>query len=119
MDSWLLFNVVILHFTFFLCSDELLEAMPKLQNLLNVWSQSQNQLQVAEEEMQELHQQMAFLKEAEANPSHPLHTLHQRCADYLVVKDHIKASRMAAKEKLEECERWHQLHKVNQLFNAT
>ena len=35
-----------------------------------------------------------------------------RCADYLVVKEHIKAAKIAVEEKLTECNHWHNLHEV-------
>ncbi|GAB6021589.1 Serine/threonine-protein kinase smg1 [Chamberlinius hualienensis] len=91
--------------------EEILETLPKLESLLHNWIEAHHHLQSSEEELQELHQQIAVLKEAEANPLHSLHSLPQRCGDYLLTKELTKAARCELKEKLSDCERWHLMHK--------
>lgn len=72
----------------------------------------QGHLKATEESLQDFHQQMALLKEAEANQSHPLYTLYARYTQYKLVKETQEEAKTALREKMEDCEKHLNLHKV-------
>ncbi|PNF25688.1 hypothetical protein B7P43_G16147, partial [Cryptotermes secundus] len=95
--------------------DELLAAMLELVSKLNQWLEAQRCMKEAEESLQDCHQQMALVKEAEAHgPSgqHPLYTLATRYAKHRRAHDAREKARAALTEKIEDCEKHLNLHKV-------
>lgn len=64
--------------TILLFRDELLQAFPKLENLLQEWKNAQLNLQQTETELQEACQEKALLEEALLTPSHNLYTVPKR-----------------------------------------
>ena len=76
-------------------------------------------MKVAEESLQDCHQQMALVKEAEAHgPSaqHPLYTLATRYAKHRRARDALDKAQSTLKEKIEDCEKHLNLHKVTKKF---
>lgn len=95
--------------------DELLAAMSELVSKLNQWLEVQGCMKVAKESLQDCHQQMTLVKEAEAyGPSaqHPLYTLAARYAKHCCARDAQDKARAALREKIEDCEKHLNLHKV-------
>lgn len=101
----------------FFCRDELLAAIVELVSKLNQWLEVQGHIKVAKESLQDCHQQMALVKEAEAHgPSaqHPLYTLSTRYAKHRRARDAIEKACVALREKIEDCEKHLNLHKVTE-----
>nr|CAD7257208.1 unnamed protein product [Timema shepardi] len=92
--------------------DEILSAMPELFVHLNKWLEVQGLIRSSEESLQDCHQQMALLKEAEASPQHPLYTLADRYSKHCRSRDASEKVRVALKEKIEDCDKHLNLHKV-------
>jgi PI-3-kinase-related kinase SMG-1 len=89
--------------------------MLELVSKLNQWLEAQRCMKGAEESLQDCHQQMALVKEAEAHgPSgqHPLYTLATRYAKHHRAHDAQEKARTALREKIEDCEKHLNLHKV-------
>uniref|UniRef100_T1J1T4 PI3K/PI4K catalytic domain-containing protein n=1 Tax=Strigamia maritima TaxID=126957 RepID=T1J1T4_STRMM len=95
--------------------EELLESLPVLEKYLKNWMESQKKLLEEEEALQAHHQEMAYLKEAEVNPAHSFYSLPHRYTEFTVVKNSLQIAKKAAQEKLNECERWHNIHKVSMI----
>jgi hypothetical protein len=89
--------------------------MLELVSKLNQWLEAQRCMKGAEESLQDCHQQMALVKEAEAHgPSgqHPLYTLATRYAKHRRAYDAQEKARAALREKIEDCDKHLNLHKV-------
>jgi len=89
--------------------------MSELVSKLNQWLEVQGCMKVAKESLQDCHQQMTLVKEAEAyGPSaqHPLYTLATRYAKHCRARDAQEKARAALREKIEDCEKHLNLHKV-------
>lgn len=90
-------------------------AILELVSKLNQWLEVQGRIKIAKESLQDCHQQMALVKEAEAHgPSaqHPLYTLATRYAKHRRARDAQEKACVALKEKIEDCEKHLNLHKV-------
>jgi hypothetical protein len=111
-----------LSYVCFSCRDELLAAILELVSRLNQWLEAQGRIKVAKESLQDCHQQMALVKEAEAHgPSaqHPLYTLAGRYAKHCRARDAKEKARAALREKIEDCEKHLNLHKVIEILSKS
>jgi PI-3-kinase-related kinase SMG-1 len=95
--------------------------MLELVSKLNQWLEAQRCMKGAEESLQDCHQQMALVKEAEAHcPSgqHPLYTLAARYAKHRRAHDAQEKACAALREKIDDCEKHLNLHKVTKTSNS-
>lgn len=83
-----------------------------IKNLKN-WLEEHQSVQVAEEALQDLHQQMALIKEAEANINtgkHNLFTLPNRYHSYKLTYEAFNTAKKLLEEKIEDCEKHTKAH---------
>ncbi|XP_063243710.1 serine/threonine-protein kinase SMG1 isoform X2 [Bacillus rossius redtenbacheri] len=92
--------------------DDILQALPELMSHLNKWLEVSELIRVSEESLQDCHQQMALVKEAEASPQHSLFTLTARYSKHRLAQDATNKVKAALREKIEECDRQLNLHKL-------
>ena len=89
--------------------------MSELVSKLNQWLEVQGCMKIAKESLQDCHQQMTLVKEAEAyGPSaqHPLYTLAARYTKHCRARDAQEKACTVLREKIEDCEKHLNLHKV-------
>lgn len=87
--------------------DKLLVALPELSENLHKWLEAHALLKKTEDSLQERHQQMALVKEAEAHAQHSLYTLPARYSAHTTAVEATNKAKAGLQEKIEECE--HQL----------
>ncbi|XP_047110312.1 serine/threonine-protein kinase SMG1 [Schistocerca piceifrons] len=91
--------------------DEIQNALPEVKELLLKWLEQQASMRVSCEALQDSHQLMALVKEAESQPTHPLYSLATRHSAHRRVQDALSATRAALQERLEECDKHLTMHK--------
>lgn len=77
------------------------------------WLSQSSLVKAAEDTLQERHQLMALVKEAEAHATHALYSLPARYATNRAATDATNTARQTLKAKLEECARQIQQYDVS------
>lgn len=89
---------------------EVLEAIPNVEANLMEWQKAHEALSESGANLQDGHNLMAMLKEAEANPQHSLYGLRPRYEEFAVVKKAIEHSKELVNSRLIEVKHWHTLY---------
>lgn len=95
-----------------LIRDDLEGALPELDCKLKHWLDIQTSLRTSREALQDTHQLMALVKEAEAQPTHPLYSLAARHSALSCVREAVSSAMTSLHEQLEECKKHLSMHKV-------
>lgn len=86
--------------------DQILHIIPKVGKLLKEYLKVTEEMKKAEESLADAHQQMALVKEAEAQGhKHPLFNLASRCSMLLRARSALNATVKLLKDKIEEYDR--------------
>uniref|UniRef100_A0A1B6CNV0 non-specific serine/threonine protein kinase n=1 Tax=Clastoptera arizonana TaxID=38151 RepID=A0A1B6CNV0_9HEMI len=93
--------------------DKLMTDLSLLSTYINGWLEEQALLKKAEDCLQERHQQMALVKEAEAHPQqHSLYSLPARYMSHRTALESTSKAKLALQERIEECDRQLNQYKV-------
>ena len=96
------------------CRDRLATLLPLLSHELTVWLETMETSKRCQDLLQDRHQQLRLVKEAQAiGPSHSLYTVKRRFATFKRARDVHEAARAGLKEKMEECEKQMAMHNVS------
>lgn len=97
--------------------DKLLVDLSTLTVHINRWLEEQTVLKKAEDCLQERHQQIALVKEAEAHPQqHSLYSLPVRYSSHRTAVEASNKAKLSLQEKIEECDRQLSQYKVHQFY---
>ncbi|XP_015595300.1 serine/threonine-protein kinase SMG1 [Cephus cinctus] len=93
--------------------DELGEAFPSLCHQLTRWIEATEALQLCQDLLQDRHQQLALVKEAQAmGRNHALYTVVKRYNTFKRARDAHEKAKAGLKEKIEECEKHINMHNI-------
>ncbi|KAK7075347.1 hypothetical protein SK128_003755 [Halocaridina rubra] len=94
---------------------DVLDAIPNVEVQLMEWQKAHEALSEAGANLQDGHNLMALLKEAEANQQHSLYGLHPRYEEYSVVKKAVDHAKESVNSRLMEVKHWHNLYLVRKI----
>ncbi|KAG8274145.1 Serine/threonine-protein kinase smg1 [Homalodisca vitripennis] len=92
--------------------DKLVVELPELAAAIRQWLAEAEKLKKAEESLQERHQQLALVKEAEAHAQHALYTLPGRYVAHCAATDATTKTHSALQLRADECARQIQQYKM-------
>jgi PI-3-kinase-related kinase SMG-1 len=89
---------------------ELLELLSGMEDRLVAYAEQKIVIGGIIKQLSKMHHSMAILKEAEANPSHRLYSLHDRFVEHNMIENAVKAAKEKVASFVEENEKWGNLH---------
>ncbi|XP_076757575.1 serine/threonine-protein kinase Smg1 isoform X3 [Xylocopa sonorina] len=93
--------------------DELMKIFPSLCHHLNCWVEATDATRQCQELLQDRHQQLALVKEAQAmGRNHPLYTVIKRYNSFKRARDAHEKAKAGLKEKIEDCEKQINMHNM-------
>ncbi|XP_031845911.1 serine/threonine-protein kinase Smg1 isoform X3 [Nomia melanderi] len=93
--------------------DELIKVFPSLCHRLNCWIDASQVTRQCQELLQDRHQQLALVKEAQAmGRNHPLYSVTKRYNSFKRARDTHEKAKAALKEKIEDCEKQINMHNL-------
>lgn len=92
--------------------EDMLSALPLLQNIMQDWGQQTDDFQAWESKLKNLEDMHSVLNEALMNNQHALYTLSDRYSDYAVVKNTRDTVQATIQEKIADFSQWHANHKL-------
>lgn len=99
---------------FFDFRDELAKLFPLLCHDLNYWVETTESSRQCQDLLQDRHQQLALVKEAQAmGRNHVLYSVVKRYNSFKRARDAHEKAKTGLKEKIEECEKQINMHNVS------
>ncbi|XP_076649018.1 serine/threonine-protein kinase Smg1 isoform X2 [Halictus rubicundus] len=93
--------------------DELIKVFPSLCHRLNCWMDASEITRQCRELLQDRHQQLALVKEAQAmGRNHPLYSVIKRYNSFKRARDAHEKAKAALKERIEDCEKQINMHNL-------
>ncbi|XP_012271718.1 serine/threonine-protein kinase SMG1 isoform X2 [Orussus abietinus] len=93
--------------------DELTKALPLICHHLSLWIEATEAAQRCQELLQDRHQQLALVKEAQAmGRNHALYSVVKRYSTFKRARDAHEKAKCGLKEKIEECEKQINMHNI-------
>ena len=89
---------------------DLIEHLGALEDRITAWVDQKAAADGLTDQLAKMHLSMAFLKEAEANPTHRLYSLHDRYVEHNMIENAVKAARENLNKFIQENEKWSNLH---------
>lgn len=90
-----------------------MKSLPLLCRYLVCWLETTEATRQCQDLLQDRHQQLALVKEAQAmGRNHALYSVVKRYNTFKRAKDAHEKAKMALKEKMEECEKQINMHRV-------
>lgn len=97
--------------------DELVKTFPLLCHHLTCWIEATEASQQCQDLLQDRHQQLALVKEAQAmGRNHALYSVVKRYNTFKRARDAHEKARIGLKEKIDECEKQINMHNVSSFF---
>lgn len=94
--------------------DELVKIFPLLCHQLNCWVEAIDITRQCQDLLQDRHQQLALVKEAQAmGRNHPLYSVIKRYNSFKRARDAHEKAKSGLKEKIEDCEKQINMHNVS------
>lgn len=94
--------------------DELVNTFPLLCHHLTCWIEATEASQQCQDLLQDRHQQLALVKEAQAmGRNHALYSVVKRYNTFKRARDAHEKARIGLKEKIDECEKQLNMHNVS------
>ncbi|OAD60741.1 Serine/threonine-protein kinase SMG1 [Eufriesea mexicana] len=94
--------------------DELMKIFPLLCHHLNCWVEATDITRQCQDLLQDRHQQLALVKEAQAmGRNHPLYSVIKRYNSFKRARDAHEKAKAGLKEKIEDCEKQINMHNVS------
>ena len=92
----------------------MVKTFPQLCHHLNNWIKATEETQVCQGLLQDRHQQLALVKEAQAmGRNHVLYSVIKRYHTYKRAKDALEKAKAGLKEKVDECQKHINMHNVS------
>ncbi|XP_034180761.2 serine/threonine-protein kinase Smg1 isoform X1 [Osmia lignaria lignaria] len=93
--------------------DELIKIFPLLCHHLNCWIEATDATRQCQDLLQDRHQQLALVKEAQAmGRNHPLYSVIKRYNSFKRARDAHEKAKAGLKEKIEDCEKQINMHNM-------
>ncbi|CAK9817618.1 Serine/threonine-protein kinase SMG1 [Anthophora quadrimaculata] len=93
--------------------DELVKIFPSLCHDLNCWVEATDASRQCQDLLQDRHQQLALVKEAQAmGRNHPLYTVIKRYNSFKRARDAHEKAKAGLKEKIDDCEKQINMHNM-------
>lgn len=94
--------------------EELVKTFPVLCRHLICWIEATEELRQCQDLLQDRHQQLALVKEAQAmGRNHALYSVVKRYNSFKRARDAHEKAKASLKEKIEECEKQINMHNVS------